>query len=319
MTSLRIFTLLVFSLFWVGTSLQAATYQPLLEAQQLRAALDANPALQIIDIRSPADYAAGHIPNAISAPYGKWRGPANNPGQLADKAHFEQLTRQLGLTDQQPIVVYSSGANETDFGAAARVYWTLKYLGLTDLTLLNGGFVQWQQALQPVETAVNQPTASQFTVTTNERLAIDKNELLAKITQQDKNYQLLDSRPPAFYQGKQKAPMATTGGTIATAQNVPFPQWFTGYDTRIRSTHEIKQLVSEQGLDQAAETVSFCNTGHWAATNWFVLSEVAGLQDVRLYPASLAEWTQSKVGLPMENTPSRWEQIQTKFSKLVSE
>lgn len=316
---LRILTSLALLVGLVLSSVQAATYQPLLEAQQLSTAIKANPALQIIDIRSPADYAAGHISGAVSAPYGQWRGPANNPGQLADKAHFEQLVQRLGLTDQQPIVVYSSGANETDFGATARVYWTLKYLGLTDLTLLNGGFKQWQQALQPIETKASQLEKSQYAVQVNNRLAIDKNELLAKITQQDNNYQLLDSRPPAFFQGKMKAPMATTGGTIATAQNIPFQQWFNGYDTRIRSTHEIQQLVKEQGLDLAVETVSFCNTGHWAATNWFVLSEVAGLPNVRLYPASLAEWTQSKVALPMDNTPSRWEQIQAKFAKLVSE
>ncbi|MDY0207426.1 MAG: hypothetical protein RBR82_12515, partial [Pseudomonas sp.] len=85
-----------------------------------------------------------------------------------------------------------------------------------------------------------------------------------------------------------------------------------------RPTAEIKALVREQGLDQAQETVSFCNTGHWAATNWFVLSELAGLKDVRLYPASLAEWTQDTAGLPMDNTPSRFEQLQAKFSKLVN-
>lgn len=311
------FGLFLFSL--VIGSVQAATYQPLLEAQALSAAIEANAKLHIIDIRSPADYAAGHIAGAVSAPYGQWRGPANNPGQLANATYFQQLTRQLGLTDQQPIVVYSSGANETDFGAAARVYWTLKYLGLTDLTLLNGGFKQWQQTLQSVEVGVNQPLASDYTVQINTGLAIDKNELLAKITQQDTSYQLLDSRPPAFFEGKVKAPTASMGGTIATAENTPFQQWFNNYDTRIRSTHEVLQLVREQGLDQAAETVSFCNTGHWAATNWFVLSEIAGLPNVRLYPASLAEWTQSKVGLPMANTPNRWQQIQANFSKLVSE
>lgn len=310
---------LTFILFLLTGSLHAATYQPLLEAQQLSAALETNAALHIIDIRSPADYAAGHIPGAVSAPYGKWRGPANNPGQLADKAHFEELVQQLGLTDKQPIVVYSSGANETDFGATARVYWTLKYLGLMDLTLLNGGFKLWQQGLQPVETKINQPEASQYAVSINSRLSISKDELLTRLNQQDTSYQLLDARPPSFFNGQKKAPMATTGGTIATADNIPFPQWFNNYDARVRSAHEIQQLVKEQGLDQAAETVSFCNTGHWAATNWFVLSEVADLPDVRLYAASLAEWTQSSESLPMENTPSRWQQIQTQFSKLVKD
>lgn len=310
---------LAFFLCLVFTNAQAASYQPLLEAPELAVALSNNPALQIIDIRSPEDYAAGHIPNAVSAPYGKWRGPADNPGKLGDDAYFEQLLRELGLTQQQPIIVYSSGADETDFGAAARVYWTLKYLGLTDLSVLNGGFQQWQQAEQTIATQSTPVQGSQVTVQSNPKLVIFKDELLEKITQQDATYQLLDARPPIFYQGKAKAPTASTGGTIASAQNTPFGQWFNDNDTRIRPVAEIKQLVRSQGLDQAQETVSFCNTGHWAATNWFVLSELAGVDNVRLYPASLAEWTQDKASLPMANTPSRLEQIKAKFSKLVND
>ncbi|MEL6481756.1 MAG: sulfurtransferase, partial [Pseudomonadota bacterium] len=36
--------------------------------------------------------------------------------------------------------------------------------------------------------------------------------------------------------------------------------------------------------------VSFCNTGHWAASNWFALSEIAEIEDVRLYPESMVGW-----------------------------
>jgi thiosulfate/3-mercaptopyruvate sulfurtransferase len=185
--------------------------------------------------------------------------------------------------------------------------------------VLNGGFQQWQLAQQAISSNATQVSASQLTVQNNSKLVISKDQLLEKITQQDTTYQLLDARPPLFYQGQVKAPTASTGGTIATAQNTPFTQWFNDNDTRIRPVAEIKELVRSQGLDQAQETVSFCNTGHWAATNWFVLSELAGLKDVRLYPASLAEWTQDKKSLPMENTPSRLEQIKAKFSKLVND
>lgn len=315
----HLYASLAFFLYLIASSAQAATYQPLIEAPELSAALTEQVQPQLIDIRSPEDYAAGHIPGAVSAPYGQWRGPAENPGQLADDADFQKLIRQLGLTGQQPIVVYSSGADETDFGAAARVYWTLKYIGLTDLSVLNGGFQQWQLAQQTIATDATPVAASQLTVQSNPKLVILKDELLEKIIQQDHNYQLLDARPPLFYQGKMKAPMSSIGGTIATAQNTPFVQWFNDSDTRIRPVAEIKQLIRSQGLDQAQETVSFCNTGHWAATNWFVLSELAGLKDVRLYPASLAEWTQARVSLPMDNTPTRFEQLQAKFSKLVND
>lgn len=311
----------------LATHAQAARYQPLIEATELNTALSLDSSLTLIDIRSPEDYAAGHIRGALSAPYGQWRGPANNPGQLADDAYFEQLLRQLGITGQEPIVVYSSGADQTDFGATARVYWTLKYLGLSDLSILNGGFQHWQSLQQAnglqqsqASTVANRTVvSSEIEVHTQPQLVIFKEELLNKIAQQDNHYQLLDARPPAFYQGQVKAPTASTVGTIATAKSLPFGQWFNEQDNRLRPIAEIKERVQAQGLDQAPETVSFCNTGHWAATNWFVLSELAGLEDVRLYPASLAEWTQDPASLPMENTPSRLEQIKTKFSKLVTE
>lgn len=308
-------TALLFSLL-LG-SVQAA--QPVVETPQLAQQLAETEAVQIIDIRSWEEYAEGHIPGAISAPYGQWRGPAHNPGQLSDNAYFEQLLRQLGLTAHQPIVVYSSGSDQTDFGAAARVYWTLKYLGLTELSVLNGGFAQWQQAKLAVSQNATQLPSSQLSVTNNADLVIFKDELAEKIAQQDSTYQLLDARPPNFYLGKIKAPTASTTGTIATADNTPFSQWFKEDDTRLRPTAEIKALVQNQGLDTAAETVSFCNTGHWAAINWFVLSEVAEVPNVRLYPASLAEWTQAEESLPMANTPSRLEQIKHKFSQLITE
>jgi thiosulfate/3-mercaptopyruvate sulfurtransferase len=55
--------------------------------------------------------------------------------------------------------------------------------------------------------------------------------------------------------------------------------------------------------------VSFCNTGHWAATNWFALSEVAGQKNVKLYAGSMVEWTQSPLAALMDNIPSRAKQL----------
>lgn len=296
-------------------SSHAAIAQPLLENHQLAQLLDQ---VQTIDIRPSDDYAKGHIPNAISAPYARWRGPASNPGQLLDETAFNQLIQELGLRPEQHLVVYSSGADETDFGAAARVYWTLKYLGFQNLSLLNGGYLHWQQLdNQAISQQPHQLAVSSTQVQLRPELAILKDEMLDKISQQQHSFQLLDSRPPSFFNGQVKAPMATTAGTIAGARNLPFAQWFNDNDTRIRPIEEIKQLVSNQNLEQADETLSFCNTGHWAATNWFVLSELAELPNVRLYPASMAEWTQNSSALPMDNTPSRWQQIRNKFQQLV--
>ena len=52
------------------------------------------------------------------------------------------------------------------------------------------------------------------------------------------------------------------------------------------------------------EVVSFCNTGQAAATNWFVMAELLGRKDVRLYDGSMSEWTQDEKR-PVETGPAR--------------
>lgn len=308
---------LFISVFLLSTSAYAQVHtQPLVDEQQLATLIEL-PNVRLIDIRPPADYAAGHISGAVSAPYGKWRGPADNPGQLITTEDLQQLVRNLGIDADQHLVVYSSGDSQTDFGAAARVYWTLKYAGLTHLSVLNGGYQQWQRAELPTSSETPTLTASQFEVHPNEDIVIHQDELLQKINNKDSNYQLIDARPQAFYEGKVKAPTASVPGTIFGAKNAQHQQWFNEEAATLKSTAQIKQQIKQQGLDQAAQTVSFCNTGHWAATNWFVLSEIGGLPQVRMYPASLAEWTQADTALPMNNTPSRTEQIRTQFQQLI--
>src|SRR5699024_2242640 len=304
-------------LLLLTSNVVAAAPQALLNSHELVALLDSG-SVQPIDIRSPEAYAAGHFPQAISAPYAQWRGPAHNPGELPDTEALQAFVRQLGLTPEQHLLVYSSGADETDFGAAARVYWTLKYLGFTRLSVLNGGYKYWsQQASRPVDNSAHQLPSSHTNIQVQPHLAVFKDELISKIEGNETGYQLLDARPALFFQGRMKAPTASTPGTIAGAENLPFQQWFVEGETLVLPASDIKALVAEQGLDQAQETLSFCNTGHWAATNWFVLSELAELDNVRLYPASLAEWTQSEEALPMENTPSRAEQIRSQFKQLL--
>ena len=60
-------------------------------------------------------------------------------------------------------------------------------------------------------------------------------------------------------------------------------------------------VAARLGIEPAREVVTFCNTGHWAATEWFALSELAGLPDVKLYPESMVGYAQS--GHRLENTP----------------
>lgn len=281
--------------------------EPLLDVQAV-AQLVNQPEVRIIDIRAPKDYKEGHILGAVNAPYGKWRGPSTNPGELPALNKLTELIQGLGLTPQTHAVVVSSGANDTDFGAAARVYWTLKVLGLENLSILNGGIKTWQAAGQALSSSVPQVAKSNFEPSINQSLLINQTEL-AKDAQSARAV-LVDARPADFFNGETRHVAAKTPGTLPGAVNVAHAVWFKPGTSQVIDAQQAKSVAAKYNLaDTDKEIVSFCNTGHWAATNWFVLSELVGDKDVKLYAGSMVDWTQASTPLPMDNVPGRFKQL----------
>jgi thiosulfate/3-mercaptopyruvate sulfurtransferase len=289
-----------------ATAATLAVAQPLLSPAALQAKLsDAN--VRVIDIRDPKSYAANHIPGSLNAPYGKWRGPANNPGDLPDLPKLTALVQSLGLTPSTHAVVVSSGADATDFGASARVYWTLKVLGLTDLSVLNGGLKGWMVTGLPQNSSVSSVVASSFQPQIDTRLVATKEELVQRIQSGDSV--LIDARPADFFEGNTRHAGATVPGTLPGAVNLENSKWFVPGTSNFVDLGQAQQIAADSPIDPAKETVSFCNTGHWAATNWFAMSEVLGQKNVKMYAGSMVEWSKDPSGLPMANVPSRPKQL----------
>ncbi|MEM7508173.1 MAG: rhodanese-like domain-containing protein [Pseudomonadota bacterium] len=244
----------------------------------------------VLDIRSPKAFAKGHIPDALNAPYPTWRGPKENPGQAMSDARLTERLQSLGLTRDSQVVVAHQGANETDFGAAARVYWTLKSAGLTRIGILNGGTGGWAATGLTLSTEPTTPTRSGESFALAETWRIDRAGV-ADVIAGKRNAIMVDARPVAFFEGKAKHKLAERAGTIEGALQLTHDSWFTGSKTEIVTGPQVRAIAEKAGYRPGGpELVSFCNTGHWAATNWFALSELAGIEGVRLYPESMVGW-----------------------------
>jgi len=292
----------------LGLSISALTFAApaLLSPAELQAKLD-SPQVRVIDIRDAKSYATGHIAGSVNAPYGSWRGPAHNPGELPDLQKLTALVQSLGLTPATHAVVVSSGADATDFGATARVYWTLKVLGLKELSLLNGGLKAWTLAGLTQNADAVKVTASNFQPKLDNSQIATKEELIQHVKAGDAT--LIDARPAAFFKGETKAPAAKVSGTLEGAVNLQHDKWFAPGSSSFVPADQARKIAASSLIDPAKETVSFCNTGHWAATNWFAMSEVLGQKNVKLYAGSMVEWSQDPNGLPMANVPSRPAQL----------
>jgi len=297
---------IVFCLFGLLLASSAIAAEPLLSAQATQAAL-ATPGTVVIDIRDPKSYATGHIAGALNAPYGTWRGPEGNPGELPPLEKLTKLVQRLGLTPDSKVVVTSSGKDATDFGAAARVYWTLKVLGLKNLSVLNGGLKAWQAAGFDLNTQPVTVAASTYVPTINQSMIATRTDVVSGV--QSGKAQLIDARPTAFFDGSTRHTAAKVPGTLKGAVSVEHSTWFAPNSSQVVPASEAKKLALSAPVKSDQEVISFCNTGHWAATNWFVLSELVGQPNVKLYAGSMVDWTQADGALPMDNVPNRLKQL----------
>lgn len=296
-TSRLLRALLASALTLVSTVALAAPqgWSRLLEPAALAAILESSPEVRVLQVTG--DYAAGHIPGAVAAPYAQFRGPQENPGQLRDMSALTATVQTLGITADTPVVVVHQGSNASDFGAAARVYWTLKSLGVQDLAILNGGFAAWTAANLPSSTAATTVAASRFVPQWSDAWRVTTEEVEALVA--EGSARLIDARPQSFFEGLQ----ASSGrpGTIKGAGNLNFETFFEG--SRVKPIGQVSSILASYPQQSAPMTVSFCNTGHQAAVNWFILSELQNVPNTRLYAESMTEW--SMADRPMDNQPSR--------------
>ncbi len=271
-----------------GTAM-AADWSPLERAGDISSEITSD--IRVLDIRSPKAFAEGHITGAANVPYGLFRGPKDNPGRVPEVEDLEALLEAAGVAVDQQILIVSQGDTATDFGATARVYWTLKSLGLTDLTILNGGVQDWVAAGGALSREITKIEPTDIEVSFDDRWWMDIDGVEAVIDG-DSDAVLIDARPHKFFVGGIKHKAAVFAGTIAGAMNLSHETWFIGKNPIVTPTDATLNTVREIAADNpGAPLVSFCNTGHWAATNWFVASELAGIEGVKLYPESMVGWT----------------------------
>ena len=253
----------------------------------------------ILDIRSVVDgggrqaYESAHIPGAIYTDYANdgWRvtrGMAS--GLLPEPAALGALFSRIGLTPRRHAIIVSAGTSVGDFSAAARVYWTLKIAGHDSTSILSGGMLAWgRDATRPLEAGPPpaNPPSPPYPVKRAPALRADVGAVERAIA--DRTAVLLDSRATSFFQGSAKSPQALRPGRLPGAVQLDHVAAFDPTAMALRPKAELEQLFAAVS---STPVINYCNTGHQAATNWFVLSEVLRRPGISLYDGSMSEWTQ---------------------------
>jgi len=246
-----------------------------------------NAKIVIVDVRKVEDYKAGHIPGAINVFYGSW---AIKKGELLNELppidDLVDVIGGAGIDKDSLVVVVGKTEKVPEQFDMTRVAWTLKYVGVPNTAILNGGQTQWDKEKKPLSQDLVKAKAKTFKAAVNSNLYVDKAFVLDKVGKTT----IVDTQAPAFYEGKEKLPFVAKLGRIKGAVNLPVGQLYTP-EGLYKDKAALAALAEKAtGKDLNKEVVLYCDTGK-TATSWaFIMTEMLGYKDIKVYDGSSMDW-----------------------------
>lgn len=268
-------------------------YTTLIETAELAAAL-ADPRCAILDCRfdlaqpewGAREYALGHIPHAQYADLDRDLAGAVHAGTgrhpLPDLPEWVRTLSRWGIDDGVQVVAYDQGNG----AYAARLWGLLRWVGHSEVAVLNGGYAAWIAAGLPISTALDVRPTAHFTPRASVLGTLDAEEIEHSLAQEE--ILLVDARGADRFAGENEK-IDPVAGHIPGALNAPFAANLDRQGRFLPAAALRSRWQQVLGTRAASELVSMCGSGVTACHNLLAL-EIAGLPGARLYPGSWSEW-----------------------------
>jgi thiosulfate/3-mercaptopyruvate sulfurtransferase len=246
-----------------------------------------NAKIVIVDVRKVEDYQAGHIPGAVNVFYGSW---AIKKGDLLNELppidDLADIIGSAGIDKNSLVVIVGITEKVPNQFDMTRVAWTLKYVGVPNVAILNGGQDKWVKENKPLAQDMVKAKAKPFKALAGKNLFVDKAFVLAKVGKTT----IVDTRGLAFYEGKEKLPFVPKLGRIRGAVNLPVGLLYT-QEGLYKGKADLAAFAEKAvGKDLNKEIILYCDTGK-TATSWaFIMTDMLGYKDVKVYDGSFMEW-----------------------------
>ena len=227
-------------------------------------------------------YAAAHLPGATHVDLdAELAGPPGRGGRhpLPEVSVLEAALRRAGVEDGSRVVVYDQGPGF----AAARAWWVLRWAGVADVRVLDGGLAAWVGSGGETTTTVSFVAAGGFTARAGAIPVLDA-QAAAEVA---RSGVLVDARAAERFCGAVE-PIDPVAGHIPGAVNAPTTD-NTGPDDRFRAVDDLRTRFSSLGIGVDDSPVGvYCGSGVTAAHELLALHE-AGI-DATLYIGSWSDW-----------------------------
>ena len=236
-------------------------------------------------------YSKGHVPTSVHINTDTVEPPPQ--WMLASDEELAKFANDYGFTKDDTVIVTAP-----DVMASYRVAVVLRYIGINDVRVLNGGNNAWTSAGYELETKSNKPVAGNdfgATIPANPDLIDTQAELKEML--KDSNNVLVDNRSWDEYIGKisgysyhdkkGRIPGAVYGyaGTSATTL-----EDYRNIDNTMSNAAEIKALWKDAGIDTNKHLMFMCGSG-WRAAEVLTYANVMGFDNTSLYSDGWIGWS----------------------------
>jgi thiosulfate/3-mercaptopyruvate sulfurtransferase len=251
------------------------------------------PGLLIIDVRSSADYRKSHIPNAVNVSINSWA--VNNNGLLRElpaEKDLIGLMSSIGIKEDSKVVVVGKGISDFDRADAIRVAWTILVTGIKNASVLDGGFPKWLDEKRPVTTEQPILKPGEYTGKIAISALATKKYVLGKLGESI----IADNRLPELFFGMTTESWALKPGHIKNSVNLPAP-WIFQQNGLLRNQSELESMANGAiGANKTKEIITYCGVGAYASVWSYVLTELLGYKEVKVYDGSVQEWVMDPAG-----------------------
>ncbi len=242
---------------------------------------------------------AGHIPGAVLMDWKKVRANRNVDGYdliklVPTKSEMEDQMRKLGINKGDAVVITSKGTSSKDMTFITRFYWQMKYWGHDNVAILNGGTAAWNSAGKPMSRDKSTPSEGNWVAgEPRDDIRATADEVKAAI---NSDTQIIDGRAEDYYLGSTyKKKYVYAAGHIPKAKLFQHSLLVKGDKAaEFLPQDQLGKMMESKGIDPSSPTITYCDSGHLSSGHWFVLHELMGNKNVKLFDGSMHEWTKRK-------------------------
>ncbi len=231
-----------------------------------------------------AEYEAAHIPGARFFDIDDISDQRSALPHMAPPVEkFMSRMRAMGVGDGHQVVVYDGAG----LFSAARVWWTFRLMGKTDVAVLDGGLPKWRAEGREVEDLPPVVRDRHMTVSRQAGLVKDVTQVAhaAKLGLAE----VLDARSPGRFAGTEPEPRpGLRGGHVPGSKNIPFGTLLNP-DGTMKDPAALLAVFQAAGVDLAKPAITTCGSGVTAAILSLALERI-GHRNHSLYDGSWSEW-----------------------------